>query len=234
LAFYEKPRFADRFLYLASAGFIMLLLPILSAIGAINRKAIIVLSSILIALYGIGTIIVSKDWRNEEVFYTKLIKEYPKIPGTYGLLAEYYERDRQPWKAVEYQLKVLDHTNDVKEKATALDNIGRIYGINGQPLESTKYFTKELELEPSNVSALTGLGNDYYLMQDYDKAVALYEQGFAADPSDYILCFNLANIYDKIGNTDKAKHYYRVFLTIAPEYKVPDRIQYVRTRLERL
>jgi tetratricopeptide (TPR) repeat protein len=215
LAFNPIPAFAERYLYLPSVGFTFLITVIVARLLSHNNRAVIPLIGILIVM-GAVSIRGNLDWKNDEVFYSKVIRTTPQFKGGYTGLAHYYEKTGQMEEAIGAYKKVLSLVSG-KEKAAFCENIATIYGKELNDTEkSFYYYQKALESDPNSSSALVGIGNNYWRKKDYRKALYYYSTAFSLDSSNYEACYNLGFLYDFLGEKDKALYYYEIFVNTAP------------------
>lgn len=232
LSFYSNPTYAERFLYLPSCGFVFFLTYIVMSFQRYQRAIMLLIFLVVIVLSAI-TIRTNQDWRNDEVFYSKAIKNNTRRSGAYMGLAMYHERKGNAKNAIFIYMNALNYATN-NEKALIYDNIAMIYGKSGLTQESIFYYQKELELNNKNSSALVGLGNNYLLKNNYKKALHYYTEAFSIDNRNYEACYNLALTHESLGNRNSAVYYYNLFLKIAPEYKYVETIRLVRKKLENL
>lgn len=86
---------------------------------------------------------------------------------------------------------------------TASKAIGILEYEMNQPSKALKYFQDALENDKTDLEAKVGLGNCYYLQEQFDHAINLYEDISTVD-SNEDLEFNLANCYYMKDQYDKA------------------------------
>lgn len=206
LAFHENPNFSVRFLYLPSAG-LSLMLPciILPAYERHKNVTLAVGACTLLVLSGI-TIKSNQIWQNEEVFYQHAREVTPEHAGPVSGLAKYYQRNKQDQKAIIYYLKTVALGNKMT-KVAAYENIGLIYGLQGDAAQSTTYYTKAYKLAPNRSTVLVGLGNNAWSRKDYRSALSYYEKALDADKNNYQAAYNLAVLYRDLGDMNKAAFY---------------------------
>ena len=207
LAFHSRPIFAERFLYLPTAGLAILLAFALSVL--LRKKAGLALAAVVAVtmVFGAATVFAGATWRNDGVFYGRMIKRFPSFAGGYFGLAMYYERKGAIDQSIAAYLNALDRSVTVEDKLSAYDNLGRLCGISGDYDRSIEFYKQALLLEPFNSGSLVGLGNNYWAKKDYQSALRYYEEALAADSENYVAAHNLALLHDQIGNRDKAAFY---------------------------
>ena len=207
LAFHSRPVFAERFLYLPTAGLSILLAFSLAIL--LKRKAGPVMAALVAAtlIFGAVTVRAGADWRNDGVFYGRMIERFPSFAGGYFGLAMYYERKGVTDQAIAAYQNALDHSRSTEDKLSAYDNLGRLYGIGGVYDRSIEFYRQALRLEPGSSGALVGLGNNYWAIKDSQSALRYYEEALAADSNNYVAAHNLALLHNQLGNRDKAAFY---------------------------
>jgi tetratricopeptide (TPR) repeat protein len=217
LAFHTvQATFAERFVYLPSVGFVMLLTAYLQRQKGPWGKTFFATCVCISVLFAFFSAAATLDWRDDRVFYAKVIRTEPNIPNGYSGLAHYCERNGEYVKAIEYYLKALEVSSTVKEKAGTYDTLGRLYGTTGNSDSSIWYYRKELEINPESSNAHVGIGNNYLLLKDYGQARQEYETAYSIDPRNYGACYNLGMVLDMTGNRELADNYFRIFLKNAP------------------
>ena len=84
---------------------------------------------------------------------------------------------------------------------------------------------KALELEPNNTSALTHLGNLYYISEPYsstkrplDKALACFEKVVPLQPTSANALYNLADTCKEYGDAHRALQLYKKIISVATSY----------------
>jgi len=218
LAFYANPRFAERFAYLPSLGFVVVLVCALQSLK-VRRKVLLIGLSSVVATCSLLCFVSTRDWRNDEAFYGKVIKTDPDIISGYHGLANYYERKGRYAEAISYHLKSLEFTADNNTRASIHDDLGRLYGISGNSDESVRHYEKEIALVPGSSMAYVGIGNNYLLKRDYGGALKNYARAYEIDRKNYEACYNLAILYEIFEDRRTAEKYYQIFLKNAPEDK---------------
>lgn len=72
---------------------------------------------------------------------------------------------------------------------------GIVYGQEGMLDNAEKYFLKVIENDTENANALNNLGNIYYIRQDYEKALELYNTALKYDDNDGGIYLNISLIH---------------------------------------
>ena len=89
------------------------------------------------------------------------------------------------------------------------------YGKSGRLPEAEADFKRVLTIDDGNASAMTGLGNTYYLQGDLNKALEYYILSTKSDPRDPEPLYNLALILERLGRNDEAMSHYEKFIKAA-------------------
>ena len=232
LAFNVNPLLASRYLYLPSAGFVMVVSAVCAA--AMNtrmRTPVLSLAAVSVALFSVMTVRENRAWKDDGVFYTKVAQHNP-VNGHLGL-GMYAERKGDVLEAVAHYSKVLSLVTD-KDKAEFADKIAALYGKNGFREESIAYYRKELELDPQSAAAYVGLGNNYLLKKDYAQALACYRQAHALDAGNPETLYNLGLIYELQGDVKRSREFYGRFLAAASPSRYELTIDVVRQKIRSL
>jgi Flp pilus assembly protein TadD len=101
---------------------------------------------------------------------------------------------------------------DYRAFAQYYNNIGSQFVAEGNNAKAFQYFVKALIIDPQLSFAWSNLGVLYRRNGQFEAAEAAYFQGLAVthgsrDSSMMIIMNNMANLYDDIGNTEKAAFY---------------------------
>jgi tetratricopeptide (TPR) repeat protein len=95
------------------------------------------------------------------------------------------------------------------DDATALAQLGILYGENGMYPEALEQFQKLLAVDKQNAMALNNIGNIYLLQERLDDARQAYEASLKAEPRDTGTMVNLARVHLRAGRKDEARKVFR-------------------------
>src|SRR5207302_116219 len=105
----------------------------------------------------------------------------------------------------------------VKELApndpTSFIFLGNVRVAQGNLAKSAEAYEQALKLDPTNLRALENLGN-YYALLDPDKALTYYQRYVELNPHDADIYFQMALVYQKRGNLQKARALYKQSLDL--------------------
>jgi len=222
LAFKSDPAFAIRYLYLPSAGFVVLVAVILAKLTGKHMRVAALISILIIAAFGALTVKANADWKNDEAFYSKAIATTPGYWGGYFGLAKYYERTGQDEKALRAYENSENFALDNNSKAITYRGIAKIMAERGDADKSIGYYKKALALEPASSDTLVGMGNIQLFKKDYEMALKYYSEAFEIDGKNYAAAYNLALIYNMLGDRERAEYYHDIFIKIAPKGRYPE------------
>lgn len=88
-------------------------------------------------------------------------------------------------------------------------NAGRSLYMMGNPKASIPYFERALALDPGFAKAHNNIGIAYSDLGDLARASRHLEASLALFPDDSVTMFNLGRMLEKMGQPDRARHYYR-------------------------
>ncbi len=150
----------------------------------------------------------------------KAIAINPDEPSGYSQLAHFYLWTKQ-------------HDSGIKEikKAIALDpnnsewlaTYGELLTYANQPEEGIEYLLKAIRLDPKYpVWYLYGVGHAYWLIDDYDKAIAALEKAVEKDPGFWPPFLILALCYEYKGMTEESRQAAQKALALNPNLPTED------------
>ena len=87
-------------------------------------------------------------------------------------------------------------------------------------LEAIHYWERMLLRDPSNIKALTSLGNCYRKLREYRKGVVYFQRALEMEDDNFYALFGLADCYRGTNEHEKSLHYWQRILENDPENKV--------------
>jgi Ca2+/Na+ antiporter len=97
-------------------------------------------------------------------------------------------------------------------------NLGTALGQAGQLMEAEKALLNALRIKPGDSLAHNQLGNVYLLAGRPEQAFRFYRTAYESDATNYEAMFNLATLYMRRGDRQKAIELFRRFVDTAPSY----------------
>ena len=198
---------ADRYLYLPSYGFVLLLTLSIFQINKIRlikkySNVIVVLLVLLItSSYTVLTIQRNAEWKDEFTLLSSDVEKNPLGTRLHHALALYY-RDRGDYETA------LAYANRAVELASknynAYENIGTINAYKKNYDEAIKFYSKALELNPDFYLAANNLGLVYSYLGDFNSSVFYLKKAVGIDPKLSKAHNDLGTVYAQIGKFDPA------------------------------
>lgn len=108
-------------------------------------------------------------------------------------------------KAIEYLEKCREY---VKDNDQLDSNLLLQYRFSGNTDLAINFLHKKIELKPNNYKDLAFLGGCYAELNDYDSALKYLHQSLSINPDFHFAKIDLANIYQLLGESEKAWDYY--------------------------
>ncbi|WP_443945097.1 tetratricopeptide repeat protein [Pedobacter sp. AW1-32] len=154
--------------------------------------------------------------RNNQEEIVKLVEAaYAKYPETGNLVWLKYLCEKEIRKnnnAISYLKKYVDeHDNYEFSKYLA-----KAYFDKGNKSEGLNVFQKEIDNDPVAVGIYIELGNEYYSLQQYDKAEKLYQQALSIAPNSSSYYQSLGKIYEMRKQPEKSIANYQRSLQLNP------------------
>jgi hypothetical protein len=206
LAFYTQGFYSPRYLYAPSAGVAVLVAVFYDHINAAypGFKIPVMASLALLAnAYGFATWKEIPDWHDNGTIYRKVAEAAPENEiGFLGLGSYYLIHENYPAAEKNYLL-ALQKSKSPQSRASSLVALGTINGINNNLEKSESYLREAVKISPKNSDALSGLGNLAWMHGRQDEAISYYEQALSIRPDYYETAMNLAEAYDKTGQSQR-------------------------------
>ncbi len=200
---------AERFLYLPSIGFCVLIAILLEksamrARSAIKSKAgrpAVVIAVMLVLLYSARTMMRNEDWKSQVAVTNSILKIDPLNPWGLTTLGAGLSDLGQYEAAIKPLLKAIA----LSEGYFAPRNIlGFCYVELRRYDEAIAALAKALEIRPDNLEALSSMGVAYAETKRYPEAIRQFERAIKVDPSFVDGYMNLATTYDQMGEHERA------------------------------
>lgn len=209
--------FAERYLYLSSFGFILLLILTAGRVALQWRKAMKPLAvgcGVLLCLYTVGTVTRNLVWRNNLTLWSDVVAKAPESAIAHYNLA--------------HELKNLGRLDE------AIEQYRIVVGINpklagGHMNLGNAYYAKELftlaiteletavRLEPANAEARFNLGTAYLAAGSMDRAVEQLEICMTIQPDQPSVRNNLGMAYLRTGRPVKAAEQFAAAVALRPD-----------------
>jgi tetratricopeptide (TPR) repeat protein len=213
--------FAERYMYLPSVGFVIVLSMGLCNLGGLDifglRKAtFLVLPAALIitALYSTGTIKRNPVWKDDLTLWSDTAKKSPDSHGVHNNLGDAYYKQGRLDEAME-EFRIALKLKPDYEKAH--NNLGLVYTEQGRIDEAIEEYKEAIKLNPASAGVHNNLGSTYYEQGRIDEAIEEYREALRLKPDFPDVHNNLGLAYAAKGRIDEAIEEYKEALRLNPD-----------------
>jgi len=208
---------ADRYLYLACAGFCIFMgvtvFKFFSFPSKVIKAATLSVVLLYIAFFSWRTITRNSIWKDNFVFCQERAKYPPVTERIYSGLGIAYIEKGQLDEAEEYLRKSIEAN---PQYFAAYYNLGNLYSQRNLSDKAREYYKKAIELNPYQAQVYNNLGNAYFRVGLYDEAKENYEKALELSPMNYDVRNNLGNVYFRKGLYEKAENEYKEAIKLKP------------------
>jgi tetratricopeptide (TPR) repeat protein len=208
--------FTERYLYLPSFGFVLLLVSFLARVKASKPKwttAMVAILCAVVALYAGGTIRRNVVWRDSYSLWSDAQRKSPESAAPYIALGDVLKEKGWIEKAIDqYQAGLRLRPNWVPIYVS----LGGAYVAKGLVDKGIEYYQGALRLKPDSAEAHNDLGLAYWKKDLVDYAIAHYETALRLKPQFQGIHNNLGLAYASKGWIDKAIKEYEEALKSDP------------------
>lgn len=224
----------DRYLYLPSIGFCLLISLALAWVAArfSKRKELFQSAVVLIGLVFFGlTINQNSTWQNDLVLVDSALQTNPQSPFLLNYKGAHFSRNKRFTEAEQFYQEALKYSPAYYDTHS---NLGDVYQQQGRMVEAEGYYARAVEY-----------GSPYFNTY-YNLGVVRTSQGKLAEAEGALLraieiradsadaLYNLGWIYDRQTRNEAAEQMYKRALQVKPAYPEPRiNLGLVLTRLRR-
>ncbi len=210
--------FTERYLYLSSFGFVLLIALLICGImkegGAWRNTALTIVLSVSVLLCFYGSIIRNAAWKDNYTIWADSVRKSPGSPVPLNGLGDAFREKGLPDEAIRQYLAALRMEPGNPFTHTGL---GLSYADKGWPDRAIAEFQIALGEKPGYAEAHDSLGVLYGSLGQHDKAVREFEIALSLNPDlDYVYK-HLGIAYTNLGMTDKAIEHFRTALRMNPD-----------------
>jgi len=207
---------AERYLYLSTAGFSLMLAYGLNTLFSFSDKrwlklackslAIIIIVTLLF-LYSAKTITRNKTWRDEKTFWATIVnKPGPHLARAHTSMGVVFMKEEKLDKAVESFEKSLDSDPSYYQ---AYNNLGLVYYKRGDYDKAIENYQKIIDLKIhlakyEFIKVYSNLGLAYTKKGMPDKAIEIFKKALDLNPYLAGVYFNLGSAYKIKGMLEEA------------------------------
>ncbi len=210
--------FAERYLYLPSVGFVVLLALFIEwTKGNMPRGAIVspIIFMVIVGLYAVGTIDRNTVWRDNYTLFSDTVSKSPDgaIPhNNLGCVLQTRGRIDDAIEQYQIALKLKpDHTE-------ANNNLGRAFYEKGWLQKAIEQYRTTLTMHPNFVRTHINIGVIFEETGLLDKAIEQYQIALSLKPDSLDAHYSLGNAFFRKNWIDQAIEHYQMALKLNPDY----------------
>jgi len=210
--------FAERYLYLPSFGFALLVASLLHR--AIMRKAaaakgIAALCITIAGIYSVGTVQRNTIWKDNYTLYSDMVKKSPDGALPHQNLG--FALLNKGWtdKAIAQFQAALSFN---PRYADAHNNLGLAFFRKGWTDRAIEQYQAALKSDPDQIDAHYNLGLAFFRKGLADRAIEQYQAAIELNPGHAGAHNNLGVAFLRKGWREKAIEQYRIALKLNPDY----------------
>ena len=209
---------ADKFAYLPSVGFVMMLTSFLVWFCGQGRYAIrrAVVAIVILILAGSETIATRQNyfyWRDTVGHYEHMLTLTPDVTAMLYNLAKAFERENRTDEAIDRYHRIIKIDPNYYR---AYNNLGFALKSQGQSDEAIECYRHALRIKPDFPEAYFNLGAVAQEQGRFDNAVEYFRQALRYKPDYADACYNLGNTLKAMGRFGEAVEQYNQALRYRP------------------
>ncbi len=209
---------AERFLYIPSVGFCLLIPVIAENLGMKfriqNRKSIVFIVLIFV-LYSTRTVVRNLDWRNDHIFYTKMTRDSPLSSRGWMELGNVEFRKGNSTGAISYYEQALSCEST---ESSIYSNLGNAYALQNDYDKASDYLIQAHDLSPADPKIISNLAYMQLQLKNYNTAILLLDKIIPLTPQNYFNYDLLGQAYEKKEMYPEALSAYQTSLSINSTY----------------
>ena len=204
--------FAERYLYIASVGFSILLSSLIYRFfqNHLIRKIVI---SVLLLSYSFVLVTYNLVWSDGFTFWKYQAQVAPPSALIYSDLGREYAV-KQDLDNAQYWLEKAFEVNP--RNVLAISNLGAVYALQEDFEKALEMQQLALDIRPSYASAILNQASAYYDLQNYEKAAELYQQFLTFDSDNIEALSKLAKCFHELFVYNQAEKWYLKALELEP------------------
>jgi Flp pilus assembly protein TadD len=203
----------DRYLYLPSVGFCVLLALGLQALGLRNRRLFWLGAGAVAALYFGLTVRQNRFWRDDVVMTEQALRVAPRNVFFLDYRGSHHFQQSRWAEAERYYRRALEFHPTYYE---SFGHLGEIYRTQQRYREAEQAYRQAIRLGTPLSFVYAHLGEIYALQDRLKEAEAALAKAVRMNPKDLDARYNLAWVYDRQGKTRLAETAYQQTLRQDP------------------
>jgi tetratricopeptide (TPR) repeat protein len=214
----ESP-FSERYLYLPSFSFVLLLAYFTSWAKASISRPIVFLTMIpwiLVVMYSVGTIVRNPVWKNDYTVWNNVLSKEPESATAHENFGIALYKLGKINDAISHYRKSLAINPNL---VSAHSNLGVAYRANNMLDQSIDEFKKALALNPNYIDALYNLGQIYMMKGWAALSIQEFTHIVKLNPNIDYAHYDLGIAYRYVGMLDKAVEHFDSAVKLNPSNK---------------
>ena len=211
----------DRYLYLPSVGFVLLITAALEKLWnserKIYRQVALSIAVLLCIFYAAGTILQNRVWRSGVDLWTRASQTRPESWASHYNLGLAQMQNKNFAEAAQNFNDALDISSFDRQDSAIYNNLGLAKKGLGRNDEAKADFAKAIELDPQSFEAIINLGAAFYDQGNFAEAAAQFGKALQIKPNDVSVNYNLARTFAKLGRNKEAIEIYAKLLPNAKQ-----------------
>ncbi|HXY53720.1 MAG TPA: tetratricopeptide repeat protein [Nitrospirota bacterium] len=212
--------FGERYLYLPSFGFVLLLAFWIDWVGARKEKWLSVtvtgVFAALLCFYSFVTVSRNAVWKDEYTFWTDTVKKSPDGAIPHYCLGTALLSLGRVDEAIDHLESALSLRPTLDTEARAHNSLGVAYAKKGLLNKAIEEFSIRLTMDPYNAIIHTNIGQAYVDSGSTDKGIEHLQIALTLKPGFVSAHENLGMAYMKKGLIDKAIEQLETALRLEP------------------
>ncbi|MGD0885947.1 MAG: tetratricopeptide repeat protein [Thermodesulfovibrionales bacterium] len=210
--------FAERYLYLPSFGFVLLIALALTGATAVKpglASGLAMISLLVAAVYSAGTVSRTSVWRDDLTLFTDTVRKSPDAALPHNNLGNAYENQDRIDEAVN------EFSTAVKIRpglAGAHYNLGNEYKRQKRFKEAIIEYKTSLRLNPGYAEAHINLGVAYLNQNLLDEAVNEFTTAVKLEPDSAEAHTNLGTAYLNQNRLEEAVNEFSIAVKLEPDF----------------
>jgi Flp pilus assembly protein TadD len=215
-AFHEEYLVQDRYMYLPSIGFCVLLaLLLLKMVRLFRRRSIpgAVVGLILVVLL-VGTARQNMIWGDSVALWTRAKEHRPNSWHAHYNLGLAFLNHR---RFVEAEQELLEAAKLAPDHPTVFNNLGLAQAQLFKNEVAVQSFERAIQLAPTLLEAYVNLGDLQYRLHQVAAAEISFRKALELDPQSTAALFNLAHMHGELGRSETALWEWKRLLELNPD-----------------
>ncbi len=211
--------FAERYLYLPSFGFVLILVLLINEVWQKKpgwTKVLVGVTVTMLGLYSLGVIERNTVWKDNYTLWEDTLKKSPDAAIPRANFADALLHDRGRTDEAIDQLKIA--LQSMPFDPGIHHNLGIAYSRKGLDDEAIEQLEMAIRGNTRNVRAHRDLGNAYIKIGQLDRAIIEFQTVLKMEPNDYEVRYNLGIAYGSKGWLDLAIEQYQDAVQLKPDY----------------